>query len=338
MTEFPAKSLPGGSKIVTVPLLPESMPEALLAALPEAAPPPRGNRILGAAARVLAGMFIIGFIDNFVVVIARDGGVWQFHLIRGGMAVLLIILSARLVRWPLRVGRVWAVALRSLFNSLAMLIYFGALAFLPIGQVVAGLFTAPIFVLLISAAVFGARIGPWRILAVAVGFAGILMILHPDAGTLSWLTLMPVLAGFFYAAGNVATREWCRGESTAALLLWFFALMAVWGALGLGILATWPQVVPEGAAGFLLRGWVVPGSSFLFWTFVQAVGSVVSVWLIIRGYQMAEASHVAVFENTLLVFAALWGFVLWGQTVAPLAIGGMAAIAVAGAIIALRAR
>lgn len=336
MTEFPAKAEPGGTEILSA--LPDAVPEALIAALPDAAPPPRGNLVVGAAARVLAGMFIIGFIDNFVVVIARDGGLWQFHLIRGLMAVPLIILWARLVRWPLGVVNGRAVALRSLFNSLAMLIYFGALAFLPIGQVVAGLFTAPIFVLLISAVGFKARIGPWRIVAVAVGFAGILMILRPDAGNLSWLTLMPVLAGFFYAAGNVVAREWCAGESTAALLAWFFGLMAVWGALGLAVLALWPQGVPDGAAGFLLRGWVMPGALFLFWTFVQAVGSMVAVWLIIRGYQMAEASHVAVFENTLLVFAALWGFVLWGQVVAPMAIGGMGAIALAGAIIALRAR
>ena len=74
----------------------------------------------------------------------------------------------------------------------------------------------------------------------------------------------------------------------------------------------------------------------LFWIAVQAVGSLIGIGLIFRGYLMGEASHVAVFEYSLLVFASFWAWVIWGQTVGPLALAGMGLIALAGAVIALR--
>ncbi len=300
--------------------------------------PEQGNRVLAAAGCVLLAMLTLGFTDNYVRVIAVEAGLWQFHLTRSLMALPLLALAAVWLGQrfrPLRPGR---VAARSLFNSAAMMLYFGALAFLPIGHVVAGLFTAPIFVLLISALVYGERIGPARIGAVAVGFAGTLLVIGFDPARLSVMTLVPVLAGFFYAVGNIATRRWCAGESAVTLTSGFFLFMGIWGIIGLALLAVWPVVAAEGAAGFLDRGWVAPSGRFLFWTGVQAVGSILGVGLVIRGYQIAEASYVAVFEYSLLFFAVVWAFALWGDVVGLREGVGMVAIAGAGAIIALRVR
>lgn len=292
------------------------------------------NHVLVAGGLVLLAMALIGYIDNFVRVIAEDGGLWQFHLLRSLMALPILGAAALLTGWRLRPLRPARVAARSLFNGGAMFLYFGCLALLPIGQVVAGLFTAPIFVLLISAFVYGEKVGPWRIGAVALGFFGIALILRLDRMEVTVLSLMPVLAGFFHAIASMATRRWCAGESALTLCTGFFVVMGIGGALGLGVLTVWPQ----GDAGFILRGWVTPTQPFLFWTFVQAVGSIVGVALIIRGYQLADASHVAVFENTLLVFAAVWAFLLWGEVPAATALAGMVAIGVAGGIIAVRGR
>jgi drug/metabolite transporter (DMT)-like permease len=74
----------------------------------------------------------------------------------------------------------------------------------------------------------------------------------------------------------------------------------------------------------------------LFWFSVQAVGSLIGIGLIFQGYLLGEASHVGVFEYSLLVFASFWAWVLWGQEVPLLAIAGMVLIALAGAVIAVR--
>ena len=88
-------------------------------------------------------MATLGLSDNFVPYVAADGSLWQFHLLRGTLALGGLGLIALLGWGTLRPKRPWAVFGRSFFQAGSMLIYFGCLAILPIGIVVAGLFTSP---------------------------------------------------------------------------------------------------------------------------------------------------------------------------------------------------
>lgn len=298
---------------------------------------PQPDRTLAAAGAILIYAAVIGFTDNYVRVIAAEAGLWQFHAIRSAMALALVALLAVPLRLRLRPVNLRAVLARSAIHGTAMLIYFGALAFLPVAQVAAGLFTAPIFVLLISRFAYGQQIGPVRIAAVAVGFLGVVLVLGPTAVSgASLAALLPVLAGLMYAMGNIATREWCGQESAETLTSGFFAALGVLGLAGLALLALFPLVVPEGTAGFVQRGWVWPSAHFWFWTFVQAAGSLFGVGMMVRAYQMAAASRVSVFEYIILPASAFWGWLIWGETLTPMAVLGMALIATAGGMIALR--
>ncbi len=297
------------------------------------------DRTLAAAGLTLVYAALIGFTDNWVRVIAEDGGLAQFHLTRSLMAAVLLGLAAPILGLHLRPRRWRPVIARSLVHGTAMMVYFGALAFLPVALVAAGLFTAPIFVLLLSRFAFGHALGPVRILAVLTGFLGVMLVLGPEAlHGASLAALLPVLSGALYATGNLATREWCAEESAPTLLAGFFAALGVLGGLGLVLLSLWPHEVPAGVEGFPLRGAVWPSGTFLFWTFVQAAGSLVAVGCIIRAYQIADAGRVSVFEYVILPASAFWGWVLWQERLAPLAWAGMALIAAAGTMIALRAR
>ena len=202
-----------------------------------------------------------------------------------------------------------------------------------------GLFTAPIWVLLISRFVYGHAIGPVRIFAVALGFVGVILVLGPSAlGGASMAALLPIIAGAMYAMGNIATREWCPEESAQTLLAGFFGALAVIGALGLIVLAVFPLEVPAGADGFLQRGAVWPSTPFYFWTFVQAAGSLLGVGLMIRAYQITDAGRASVLEYLILPASAIWSYFIWGETLSFQAVGGMALIILAGSIIALRAK
>ena len=297
------------------------------------------DRTLAAAAAILGYAIIIGFTDNFVRVIAADSGLWQFHALRGVMAMAILGLAARPLGLRLAPQNLGAVAGRSLIHGCAMLIYFGCLAFLPVATVAAGLFTAPIFVLLISRFAFGHPVGPYRIAAVLIGFLGVILVLGPASGErIGAATVLPVAAGALYALGNLATREWCAGETAETLLAGFFVTLGLFGLIGMAVLALWPVPVPEGAAGFVLRGATVPTGRFLIWTFVQAAGSLIGVGLMIRAYQIAAASRVAIFEYVILPASALWSYLLWAELVSPRAALGMGLIFLAGLIIVLRRR
>ncbi|MEM0948011.1 MAG: DMT family transporter [Pseudomonadota bacterium] len=294
------------------------------------------TRPIAAAVSVLVAMAVIGFIDNFVIVIAQDGGLWQFHATRTLMALPCLFVLSVLGLGAIRPNRFWAVAGRSFFVSASMILYFGSLAFLPISEVAAGLFTAPIWVLVLSVAALGHKIGPVRITAALLGFAGVLFVLRPDSGSATFASLVPVAAGLLYALGALATREWCAGESTLSMMTGMFAAMGLWGLAGVAVLTVLVPEVPAGSDGFILRGLVAPSGSFLFWTLVQAAGSIVALWFLVKGYQLGEASYSAVFEYSLLIFVALWAYILRAETLDGWALTGTALIILSGAVIALR--
>ena len=289
-----------------------------------------------AALTMLAAMLVIGCIDNFISLIARDAGLWQFQVLRSAMGLPLIILVSFLGFGTLWALRLWAVALRSFFVAFAMLFYFGSLAFMPLAQALAGLFTSPIFILLITAFILREPVGPARIWAVFIGFIGILLVLDSDWSTLSWISFLPVVGGLFYAMGAVATRQLCEGESTLSMLAMLFLIQAIIGALALAVLGQFEFTVPEGAAGFIQRGWVWPVTAALPFILLQAVGSVLGVGLIIRAYQIGTASYVAIYEYSVFISGPFFAWMLFGQTVTALQTGGIFLIAAAGIVIALR--
>ncbi len=297
------------------------------------------DRTLMAAGLISVYAFVIGFTDNYVRVIAEEAGLWQFHLTRSCMTAVLLGLGVAI--WGFRIRpRNWrAVVARSAIHGSAMVIYFGALAFLDVALVAAGLFTAPIWVLLISRFAYGHAIGPVRVIAVALGFVGVILVLGPEAlGGASMAALLPIIAGALYAMGNIATREWCGEESAQTLLAGFFGALGIIGAVGMVALTLFPLEVPPGPDGFLQRGPVWASGELYFWTFVQAAGSLIGVGFMIRAYQITDASRASVLEYVILPASAFWTWVIWGKGLEPLAVLGMVLIVAAGTLIALRAK
>ena len=160
--------------------------------------------------------------------------------------------------------------------------------------------------------------------------------LDSDWSTLSWISFLPVVGGLFYAMGAVATRQLCEGESTLSMLAMLFLIQAIIGALALAVLGQFEFTVPEGAAGFIQRGWVWPVTAALPFILLQAVGSVLGVGLIIRAYQIGTASYVAIYEYSVFISGPFFAWMLFGQTVTALQAGGIILIAAAGIVIALR--
>jgi len=290
------------------------------------------NHTFAAAGVMLVAMLIIGFIDNYVVAISEEIGLWQFQVMRTLLMIPILLAMSFAGMGSLRPRSFLRVGGRSVFAAAAMLCYFGALGFMPLAQALAGLFTSPIFILLITWGVMGQSIGPWRVLAVVLGFAGILLVLQPDTGAFSFWTLLPVLGGFFYAIAIIATRSWCEGESTMALLLGVMSFQGAFAAVATVLLIVFDM--PE--TGFLSQRWVWPLVEVWPLLWLQAFGSLAGVWCIIKAYQLGEAGFVSVFEYSVMIFGPFFAWYLFGQPVGIWQALGIGLIASAGIIIALR--
>lgn len=284
----------------------------------------------------LAGMFVLGVSDNLIVLVSETSSLWVFHAARSAVAIPLIALLALIGLGTLRAKRPWMVLARNFFTATALLIYFGCLAVLPIGVVVAGLFTAPIFVLIFSVLFRSEQVGLYRWMAVAIGFTGALLVVWPSDGALTWLSVLPILAGVFYAIGALGTRAWCEGEDVLTMTTAYFAILGFYGALGVVAVSVLVGDPATGADGWMQRGYVPPDTTMIWVTVAQAVGSIIGVVLLTRGYQLGEASYVAINEYSLIVFASFFAWLMWGQTLGLIALTGIALIILSGAIIARR--
>jgi drug/metabolite transporter (DMT)-like permease len=305
---------------------------------------PAGARTGLAAAMIATAMCVIALVDNSVRLVTDELGLWQYQAIRAGLCVAMMLALGRALGWRLRPVNPARVALRATVASLAIVLYFGALGVMSINQAGAGLYTAPVFVLVLSVAVFGLRVGWVRSLAVAAGFAGVLIVLRPwgDAaggGALPlWAAAVAVGAGLLHGTGALLTRQLCADEPTTAMVLWHFSAMALWGLGGMAVVALLAPEAAAGPEGWFARGAVVPSAAALFWIAVNALGSVGAMLLAIRAYQIAEASRVAVFEYSFLPFAALWAFLLFADRPDAATLAGTGLIVAAGALILLRGR
>lgn len=288
---------------------------------------------------LVSSMVVIGLIDNFIPIIAAEAGLWQFHAFRAliGVPIIVLLIIGRGRR--LMPVRPKMLLIRSALLSASMLLYFGSLALMPIAEAGAGLFASPIFVLLFSVIFFRTRIGLWRITAVISGFCGVLLVLKPDISNLDFVSLLPLLAAIFYGAGQLMTRHYCAAEDTLVVLLGFYLVIGLCGFVGLIVFTIWPAPSTwQQAVPFFTAGWIPPTWSFLFWTIVQSLGSLVAVAGLIRGYQIGDPTYLGVFEYSFLLFAGIWGWLLWGHIPDSVALIGMVTIVVSGIAIALRSR
>lgn len=286
------------------------------------------SRTLTAICLALVASAILSLIDNFVASVTEEAGLWQFQLFRTLFAIPLLLVVGRIAGKPLRPVNLRGLVGRSLFVSLGLLIYFASLGTLPVAQAGAGLFSAPLWVALLTVILFRQSLGMMGGFAVVLGFAGALLLLQPDVMNLTALSLMPLAAGFFYGLGMLLTRHWCAEESPVTLAIGIFATIGLVGLIMLGVVTLWP------GESFMAQPWAAPSTRFLWLTLFQAAGAVIAVTLIAQAYRIGSPTVVAVFEYSFLIFACLWAFLLWGTTTNLLVWVGIVTILISGLVMA----
>ncbi|MEM8630694.1 MAG: DMT family transporter [Pseudomonadota bacterium] len=222
-------------------------------------------------------------------------------------------------------GHLW----RGLIGSTAMGLSFAGLAILPLYEVKAIQYAMPIFVVILAALLLGERIRKVRITAVAMGMAGVLIILWPrltafsDEATDPMLTIgaLIVLAGSFCAAmAQIFVRKLVDTEETSAIVFWFSVTASVLS------LATLPF------------GWVVPSAATAGMLILAGLIGGVGQILLTSAYRFGDASIVAPFEYASMLFAIAIGYVIFEESPTGHMLVGAAIVIAAGVLIIYRER
>jgi drug/metabolite transporter (DMT)-like permease len=188
------------------------------------------------------------------------------------------------------------------------------LAALPLADVESLRFSGPLIITLLSVVMLGEQVGPRRWLALAVGFAGVLLIVRPGAATFNMGSIFILISVLFYALNVMLTRR-LRTTDSSATMAYYSSLVYLIAAFVLAPLAV---VVGEPAGAhpsvaFLFRSWVMPtwvdGAIMLGLGLVWAGG----MYCMARAYSLALASVAAPFEYLSMPINVLWGLVFWRE-------------------------
>ncbi|MEM0921689.1 MAG: DMT family transporter [Pseudomonadota bacterium] len=292
---------------------------------------------LGAPALVLIAMAAFASQDIAVKLMVDEISLWQLMMVRsiatlGLMVTVAAILSQGADLVPRRWG--WPL-LRGIFMCGAYLFFYASLPFLSVTVAAATFFTGPLFITLMAALILGEPIGPRRIVAVLVGFVGVIVIIRPGAEDLRLAALLPLGAAFCYAAGNILTRWRCRDEPNFSLSLVHNLIYANLGMLGTMLMPLIPVTSPEHWP-FLMTGWRDPSALTIALILMTAMTHLIGLLCIVRAYQNEDASRIAPFEYSYLALIPAFEFLIWRSVPDLQTFGGIALIAAAGIFVAWR--
>ncbi|MCX8508123.1 MAG: DMT family transporter [Rhodobacteraceae bacterium] len=211
--------------------------------------------------------------------------------------------------WPRRPGWVFLRAATSVISTVAAFYAFGSL---PLAQTYAILFAIPLIITLLSILVLGEQVTPLRWLALLTGFAGVLVMVRPGSDLFTWATFLPLVSGLCYGGAMVLARR--MGNSfTAAAMAFHSNLIFLVNAALLSLIFGTGQFTNESQAslGFLTRGWTMPALPDLLGMMACGGIAAIGLTLLTQAYRIAQASIVAPFEYTGLIWSVLYGWIFW---------------------------
>jgi drug/metabolite transporter (DMT)-like permease len=200
------------------------------------------------------------------------------------------------------------------------LLFITGLGFLPIAEASATSFVSPLFVTALSILFLGESVGLRRWLATAVGLIGVLIILRPGSSAFHPAALFPIVSALAWAGTLVMTRMMSGSERA-------ITTMTYSSITGFTILSLLVPLV-----------WVQPSWHDIFFGIVIGIASTAGQWIVVRAFRYADASVLAPFSYTQLLWVSILGFIIFGEVPDSWTVIGAAFVVASGLYTAHRER
>lgn len=259
---------------------------------------PRNDPVGKAVAWLMLGIGGGLLLDLFAKELLRTYSLQQFILVRSLIAIMILLAIAPRfggLRSLYSDQKAWHV-LRTVLAIGAMFGFFYGLSKMPLVNAFTLGYTAPLMMTALSAIFLGEPVGWRRWSAVIIGFIGVLIILRPGSGELSFAAISVLIAAFCYACQAITARKLSATETTLALSFYVVVGPMI---VSMGLLNSYAWVDPDWTGWALLVG--AGASSVLAW-----IG-------LVNGYRAASPALLAPLEYTALIGGAIAGYVFWGE-------------------------
>ena len=178
----------------------------------------------------------------------------------------------------------------------------------------------PLLIAALSGPILGEKVGWRRWVAIGIGFVGVLIILQPGVAVFSPAAAIPLASALMFALYGLLTRYAARRDSAATSFFW----TGVTGGVAMTFVGVW--------------FWEPMTANDWLWMALLCLTGALGHWLLIRTYEVAEASSVQPFAYLQLVFASAIGLFVFGETLEPNVAIGAAIVVGAGLFTLWRAR
>lgn len=245
--------------------------------------------------------------------------VWARYVCQA--ALMLTVLGPRLNFKLVKTSNLRLQILRGIVLTASSLVFLTALSRMPMAEAASIAFMAPLFIAVLAGPVLHERVEARTWIALAAGFAGVLLIVRPGGGLFTWVALLPLASALMMAIYQMMTRK-LAGRDAALTTLFYPALV---GSLAVPILFPFAFSLPQQwshAALFVLLG-VLGGIGHFF---------------LIRAHDHAPASVLGPFMYGQLLTALVLGWLVFGQLPDGLSVIGMLTITASGLLLAFSHR
>lgn len=202
-------------------------------------------------------------------------------------------------------------AVRAALVIVGTFLFVSGLAYLPLTDAIAIAFAGPLFITALAPTLLGESVGWRRWSAVLAGFFGILLIMRPGSDVIQWAVLFPLSASLAGAFRDLLTRHLSSQETTVAML--FYTTSGVILASLATIPFNWTPVPLVDWGWFALSGLLVGSAHFLM----------------IETFRYGEATLVAPFKYSGVIWAGLLGYLIWGDIPDTATISGISMVVIA---------
>lgn len=269
--------------------------------------------ILSFSSMAVAGRELSSGFDTFEIMLYRS-------LI--GFAIIVTIAFAFQRTATIRPNMLGLHGLRNLAHFTGQNLWFFAITVIPLAQVFALEFTAPVWVVLLSPLILGERLTSIRLLAALIGFVGILIVARPTPETLNWGLAAAGVSAVCFAFTGMFTKKLTRSEPILSILFWLTAMQAVFGVICAGYdfdiaPPNWdslPFIVVVGLGGLLAHFCITKALSIAPATIVMPVDFIrLPVIAIVGMLLYSEPLDIWVFLGALVIFAGNY-LNIWVET------------------------
>ena len=261
---------------------------------------------------MLTALFVLGSTDAVVKLSAGNIPVVQIAFVR--FAVSLAIVLVLVARSPngfgvLRTRRTIEHLLRGICSAIELLAFYLAISMIPLPTAMSIVSASPIFGTLLGVIVLRERLklGSW--VAIMAGFLGMLLVVQPQEGVGNVEGTVAVLTSVvLWSMAQLLARRLSATESNDTILFYY----ALVGVLLMGAALPFFWVQPTG----------------IEWLALGAIGALgcLGQYLLILAFRFAPLSLVAPFEYSALIWASLYGWIIWGDVLGPVALAGVVVI------------